>query len=409
MLLAGHRPRSRQDVASTTLVATDWDYVAEGGANVVFRYGGTETSPLANYVLRIRKAGVRGALPGDIVAFADAHAPSSAYSQVAVAVSVSSTFLCAMNDVLQGTTSRPSHRRGVHLDVNLLEVLLLPEMAFSSPHALSIELKPKYGRLAAPSDLVHEAKRTTCRFCMHQHLKVAEGKARHRSAYCPIRLFAPETMADALSALFTTPQNNLRLFPSTTAWNDAMIRSVLVALLTQVPVLEDLQRMHALDRLDIEGLFQLAQVHARLEQCSQEELADGTASLGSLLPPGTISESTAQLIQRATTAPNWANVPFTDWQRLYAHLVNDFMVATTYKDCSLLVAMAPFDTDDTADSDTHLITLPDGAVFKCKVAIVDVDPKSHKPLEYYHALDADIVAHFAATDDGTFGCAPMHT
>ena len=53
-----------------------------------------------------------------------------------------------------------------------------------------------------------------CRHCLHQTMKVAAGKWATTSAYCPVDLFSqtPQGVARAVEGLFTTPQNNLRVF-----------------------------------------------------------------------------------------------------------------------------------------------------------------------------------------------------
>ncbi|XP_070559550.1 inositol-pentakisphosphate 2-kinase-like isoform X2 [Ptychodera flava] len=79
-----------------------------------------------------------------------------------------------------------------------------------------VEIKPKCGFLPV-SDLISEdnsIKKSVCRFCMHQRLKVKEGKWTELSNYCPVDLFSgnSSSMFYALTALLSNPQNNLRIF-----------------------------------------------------------------------------------------------------------------------------------------------------------------------------------------------------
>jgi hypothetical protein len=119
------------------------------------------------------------------------------------------------------------------------------------------------------------AKRTTSRYAMHQHLKLARGNVVVVSAYDPLDLFSgePARMRRALAALAATPQNNWRVWrhgervfapecddvtreslgprPSATAAElDALSDALLAS-----PLLPRLRAMQMLDCRDIEGLI----------------------------------------------------------------------------------------------------------------------------------------------------------
>ncbi|EQC27129.1 hypothetical protein SDRG_15030 [Saprolegnia diclina VS20] len=387
MLLAGHPRHVPADVASTRLAPGEWAYVAEGGANVVFRYTGPSTSPLHGHVLRIRKAGVRGAAPSDIVAFASTHKPLGSaveYAQVAQAIDVPPAFLHAMNNAL-AEADRPAHRQASQLNLEMRTVLLLPNVAFDAAGAFSVEIKPKFGKVFGASDDVHDSKRLACRFCMHQQLKLAQGKVDAVSTYCPITLFARDTMDQALDELLATPQNNLRVFPDRLPIDRHDLRQLLSTVLRRVPVLDDLARMHALDRLDIEGLYRLTALNAQLAA----ETPPMTTTLGELVAASSLPEAVVRTLQRATHGRAWTTLTLVEWQELYQQLVDEFMVATTYKDCSLLLALAPC-----SDLTENSVTLPDGTAYQYQVAIVDLDLKTHKPLRFYYDLDCEIAQSY---------------
>lgn len=80
--------------------------------------------------------------------------------------------------------------------------------AISTP-SFSVELKPKWGFMPSSS---HDASLQTCRFCLHQHLKLSQGKVDRVSEFCPLDLFtsSERRMGKALHSLIATPQNNLR-------------------------------------------------------------------------------------------------------------------------------------------------------------------------------------------------------
>ncbi|XP_044514303.1 inositol-pentakisphosphate 2-kinase [Gracilinanus agilis] len=79
---------------------------------------------------------------------------------------------------------------------------------------LCVEIKPKCGFLPFSRHVAQEMKRRVCRYCMHQHLKVATGKWKQISRYCPLDLFSgnKQRMHFALKSLLQEAQNNLKIF-----------------------------------------------------------------------------------------------------------------------------------------------------------------------------------------------------
>ncbi|XP_010145035.1 PREDICTED: inositol-pentakisphosphate 2-kinase-like, partial [Eurypyga helias] len=79
---------------------------------------------------------------------------------------------------------------------------------------LCIEIKPKCGFIPFSSHVSQEVKHKVCRYCMHQHLKVANGKWKRPSKYCPLDLFSgnKQRMHFALKSLLQEAQNNLKIF-----------------------------------------------------------------------------------------------------------------------------------------------------------------------------------------------------
>ncbi|MEE6502775.1 hypothetical protein FKM82_004633 [Ascaphus truei] len=77
-----------------------------------------------------------------------------------------------------------------------------------------IEIKPKCGFIPCSGHIAKEIKKKVCRFCMHQHLKVAKGKWKLISKYCPLDLYSgnKQRMHFALMNLLQESQNNLKVF-----------------------------------------------------------------------------------------------------------------------------------------------------------------------------------------------------
>ncbi|MBN3325799.1 IPPK kinase, partial [Atractosteus spatula] len=91
----------------------------------------------------------------------------------------------------------------------------LPDCHFSENRSpLCIEIKPKCGFLPFSRHVTKEIKHKVCRFCMHQHLKLANGKWKRLSKYCPLDLFSgnKQRMYFAIKHLLEEAQNNLKIF-----------------------------------------------------------------------------------------------------------------------------------------------------------------------------------------------------
>ncbi|XP_029006233.1 inositol-pentakisphosphate 2-kinase [Betta splendens] len=88
----------------------------------------------------------------------------------------------------------------------------LPQPTHTAP--LCIEIKPKCGFLPSSKHVSKDIKTKVCRFCMHQHYKVASGKWKRRSLYCPLDLFSGnrQRMHFAIRHLIEEPQNNFKIF-----------------------------------------------------------------------------------------------------------------------------------------------------------------------------------------------------
>uniref|UniRef100_S4RD21 Inositol-pentakisphosphate 2-kinase n=1 Tax=Petromyzon marinus TaxID=7757 RepID=S4RD21_PETMA len=77
---------------------------------------------------------------------------------------------------------------------------------------------PKCGFLPGATSVVNPLKRRVCRYCMQQYLKVANGKCRQVSDYCPLDLYSGDgsRMSFAIRSLMKNSQNNFRVFKNGT-------------------------------------------------------------------------------------------------------------------------------------------------------------------------------------------------
>ncbi|KAM9759867.1 LOW QUALITY PROTEIN: inositol-pentakisphosphate 2-kinase [Menidia menidia] len=115
---------------------------------------------------------------------------------------------------------RPAWRCDKVMDIYSGCALCLPNLTSPALHQpthappLCVEIKPKCGFLPSPKHVSREIKTKVCRYCMHQHYKVANGKWKRLSLYCPLDLFSGnrQRMHFAIRHLIKEPQNNFKIF-----------------------------------------------------------------------------------------------------------------------------------------------------------------------------------------------------
>ncbi|XP_003973068.2 inositol-pentakisphosphate 2-kinase [Takifugu rubripes] len=115
---------------------------------------------------------------------------------------------------------RPGWRCDKVIDIYSGCALSLPNLTYPVLHLsthtppLCVEIKPKWGFLPSSKHVSKDIKSKVCRFCMYQLYKVATGKWKKRSLYCPLDLFSgnKQRMHFAIRQLIEEPQNNLKIF-----------------------------------------------------------------------------------------------------------------------------------------------------------------------------------------------------
>ncbi|KAJ7749519.1 inositol-pentakisphosphate 2-kinase [Mycena maculata] len=373
----------------TDTLPTDWSYLSEGGATIVFSYKGPSNPSFNGTVLRLRKR-VLGSEDEDHHSEIDftidfqkeiierliprAHLPRL----VPVVVGEDAgTWLEALAAACE--PHRPAERRRTdHIDVKSSNAVLATDLV--GGQIIAVEIKPKWGFLPSPtflSDATRSIKTRTCRFCMHSHLKAQQGDV-VALGYCSLDLFSGDEsrVKNALSSLWDAwmnsdgAMNNLKVFvhgkkigpveqscildllDDATDPKEALI-SALLPILTATPVLRTLAHLQrTLDALDIEGLAALWD----------------RAPVG---PDPTMSEWT-DFIATYLAAPS---LPPADSAHLRHHALA-YLLSATLKDCSVIVRV------------------PDGTV-----AVIDLDAKHIDRLRKWARLDAEIVRAYAAVPE----------
>ncbi|KAH7524122.1 hypothetical protein FEM48_Zijuj06G0085500 [Ziziphus jujuba var. spinosa] len=431
--------------------AADWVYRGEGGANLVLAYTGSSPAYIGK-VIRIRKALRNGSLTAkrpaaltmherrlwkdleDIVSSPNRELVSQMFVRNVMSPLLGSKYVDAGRRVLVSRQFLESVEKNVicqrpvwrvdaaKVDTSSDSVLLLSDHSLFShgicegEPCISVEIKPKCGFIPV-SKFIDEGKaikRSITRFRMHQALKLHQEEILECSKYDPIDLFSQskDRIHKAIMDLFTTPQNNFRVFlngslifgalggtASTTnfkigeAFEDALkdvilgdhglrTRSFLQLIAETVyksGIMSRLLEVQKLDTLDIEGAIH-AYYNIISEPCTvcrelgEEKALDRYKSLHS--------------------------VPLDESLKI----VRDFQIATTAKDCSLLISfrrrkdgnsgssynsMYLESTNQTFDYKVQLFTL-----FDITISFIDLDLKPVKKMEAYYELDNKIVSSY---------------
>ncbi|KAJ6502037.1 inositol-pentakisphosphate 2-kinase [Mycena sanguinolenta] len=373
----------------TDTLPTDWSYISEGGANIVFVYQGPRSAFFDGTALRLRK---RKRASVDKEEKEEHEILSVEYQKQCLERLIPLEHLPRLELVIVGADRdawlqalaaecephRALERKETdRIDFMQSRALLATNVVGGG--GLAVEIKPKWGFLPSPtylSDATRPIKTRTCRFCMHSHLKAQQGQM-VCAGYCPLDLFSgnESRMKTALSGLWDAwiesngTINNFKVFVrgrkilplqrssivglvSDIADPKEALTSALLPVLMNTPVLRTLAHLQrTLDVLDIEGLAALYDL--------------ASASTGA---DPTIAEwaefVSAYLASPSSAPPDAAHLRY----HVLAHLLS-----ATFKDCSVIVRV------------------PDGTA-----TLIDLDPKSIGRLRKWECLDQEIVAAYAA-------------
>ncbi|KAJ7481157.1 inositol-pentakisphosphate 2-kinase [Mycena galericulata] len=374
----------------TETLPTDWSYISEGGATIVFSYKGPANPFFDGTVLRLRKH----ALTGEDKEYKQEKDPTIDFQKKIIERLIPGAHLPRIEHVVVGEDGEtwlealaavcephrsPERRYKDRIDAKRPNAVLATDLVYGQ--GIAVEIKPKWGFLPSPTYLSGATlpiKTRTCRFCMHSHLKARQGVAA-ATDYCPLDLFSGKEsrVKNALNNLWDAwihsdgAVNNFKVFvrgrkisPAEQSSilglvNDAAdpkeaLTSALLPVLTSTPVLRTLAHLQrTLDALDIEGLAALwDRAPAGPDPTLPEWLDFLAAYLASPAPP-----------------------PPADPAHLRYHILA-FLLSATLKDCSVVVRV------------------PDGTA-----TVIDLDPKSVDRLRKWEQLDREIVSAYAAVPD----------
>ncbi|KAK7291204.1 hypothetical protein RIF29_06159 [Crotalaria pallida] len=419
--------------------AAEWVYRGEGAINLVLAYSGSTPSFIGK-VMRIRKVPRNGSMGVEsnglalteherlvwndvveLISSTDEEIANQQYVQhvmqpllgskyidAGVHVPVSREFLESVEKNV--ISQRPSWRvdaAGVdaRCDFGLLmsDHSLFAHGTQESGPCISVEIKPKCGFLPFSRFLSEGTaiKRRITRFEMHQALKLHQGEISQQSAYNPLDLFSgsKERIHKAIRDLFSTPQNNFRVFlngslilgglggvAKTTnsciakAFEEELksvfqagsghcmenLFTLIAETLQKSGVLDRLLEVQKLDAIDIEGA-----IHAYYDVTSQEckvcrELSEEQAKRYASLHSVSLDES--------------------------LRIVKDYLIAATAKDCSLMICFRPRKEGDSGSVYNNVYLESTKQAFDFKVYFIDLDLKRLSKMEGYYKLDKKIVS-----------------
>uniref|UniRef100_A0A3P8W5X6 Inositol-pentakisphosphate 2-kinase n=1 Tax=Cynoglossus semilaevis TaxID=244447 RepID=A0A3P8W5X6_CYNSE len=327
---------------------------------------------------------------------------------------------------------RPVWRCDKVMDIYSGCALCLPNLTSPLLHQpthtppLCIEIKPKCGFLPSSKLVSKEVKTKVCRFCMHQHYKVANGKWKRRSLYCPLDLFSGnrQRMHFAIRHLIEEPQNNFKIFKggqciysSKEGSDDSPdLNSLLHHLRPYVMHGNNRINSHMTGKAVLNDFIQVL-VNALLSSrggdagvvtdrrgegrsaCEASLFNKERIRHGQHLPDISVLSRILQT-QMLDTLDIEGLYPL--YRRVEQHLqeypkeslpgdaVHQYCVAMTAKDCSIMVSLVPCTEEEEEDDEGP-------PAFSHSVSILDLDPKPFDSIPRQLRLDQKIVSFYTKT------------
>lgn len=387
------RRKSVEKAFARDMKIDSWNYLAEGNAHIIFTYVGAEEA-LKGLVLRLakeKKPFVGSALKG---VAAIAHLVDARHIPRAYRVTLTHghrMFLVQLNGRLH-SFSRPLFRLHRSIDVHSGFAVLQANSAgfqlFAGGPAVCVEIKPKSAASVKGQD--------ACRFCLHQQMKLQNGLIRTRSKYCAHNFFrsSQKGLAKCIENLFTTPQNNLRVFVDgkvTFPGKDKMALDEALSKIFQTCSFDSLgmsKRASVINALcDViskvivkEGVRDKLEEAQRIACLSVEEIFD----LG--LFDTIVRNEIIRHIDDLRLVHGYTNELCGSFLWCVRN-VHSYLLSRVAMDCSLLVTIAPLQRNMAEKSvsdvgDASVIRI-NGQVFLYKVKLIDLDMKSFRKLPRY--------------------------
>lgn len=418
--------------------ARDWTYRGEGAANLVLAYTGSSPAFIGK-VIRVQKVGRNGSKcenghavlskherivwkdAGAIVTSPTKEVAQQLYVQCVMIPLLGSEYVDAGIRILVSRKFLESIERNVLCQrpgwrVSAAKVLtcsdsvllmsdhsLFPYGTFKGEPCISVEIKPKCGFLPSSRFIADEnaIKKNVTRFKMHQFLKLQQLQISQMSEYDPLDLFSGsrERIQKAIKALFATPQNNLRVFLNGSLIYGGLEGDMQGANLIKAEAFEDYLKsfIHAEDGLRTRNFIHLVGdttfKFGMLDRLLEAQKLDKFDIEGVIHAYYDVVSQPCKVCRNSGEDKEMGkynalhSVSFDESVKI----VKDYMIATTAKDCSLMISFRPRDDSDRVSAYRTIHLESTQQTFEVKAHFIDLDLKSLKKMEYYYELDQKIV------------------
>ncbi|KAF0979082.1 hypothetical protein FDP41_002152 [Naegleria fowleri] len=326
-------------------------------------------------------------------------------------------------------------------------------------YTFCVEIKPKWGMICSSEFISPHnkpIKYETCRYCMQQFTKLKQGLILNTSSFCPTNLFSSreERVKKGLFDLIDNPQNNMRLYiDGKLVWFDdnsvtvpnRNFREELCQLLKKHQVenlekfvhyvsyclihsniMETLQRLHQLDRFDIEFIYPHVYSVLKNKYGSDEKIQELLFNFNSDMDrwmdllkqeltreekgpccqefecscSGFSSNSNGQKSREEEhsiysrvkphlrTFEDLVEACRSEDEEFCWHVLRMYLTAHCVKDCSVMISfnLSHVERDGVNGDGNH-----DDGMVEYDIGLVDLDPKIAAKIPSYYEMDQEII------------------
>ncbi|OVA00539.1 Inositol-pentakisphosphate 2-kinase [Macleaya cordata] len=278
--------------------------------------------------------------------------------------------------------------------------------------------QPKWGFLPCSRFIAegNALKRSISRFRMHQVLKLHLGEISRLSEYDPLDLFSgsSERINKAIKSLFTTPQNNLRIF-----LNGSLIfgglgggtdeTSIMVKEALEDKIGDAIQagrglRLASFQNLVAETIFQ-SRVLNQLLQAQKRDSFDIEGAIHAYYNIVSKPCKVCQDLGDYELSRRYLPLHSISLEESI-NIVKDYLIAATAKDCSLMISFRPREDGDKVSSYSTVCLESTNQIFDYKAYFIDLDMKPLKKMVHYYELDQKIVSCYTKMEKMVHGPPP---
>lgn len=353
-----------------------WEYINEGGKNIVVRYIGNKIEKYQKKVLRISKKERQEQYIYDYIEFLSKFLKP--FVIIGEEIEIKKEL---MNEIYQDI--KQDRFRKDEIDIQNHYGLLLNDLTRMNDDrdVYCIEIKPKWGMICRSKYIKNEIKYEKCRYCMHQELKLFKKEIEKKSEYCPLDLFSnnEKRMKYALLKLLEIPQNNLKIFKNQKLikeMDQELFINLIYLSLKDSQVLQKIKRLQLLDQYDIEYIYSLYQKDMKLSFQKSDfiQKEDFIYKIQSKIYPDIEykCEKDKDIILNLERDNKYSD----------EEIIMEYLISHTLKDCSIMIS---FQQDENGNIEYEKNN------YSYKIGIVDLDPKSIDSIPKYYELDQEII------------------